>query len=92
MSRGQAAIGSLLLKSSAAFSAAKDLYANSLSLLRQTFKEREGNASQLNRLGFATSANSSARSYQSCFSVIQVRTTSKQHCWFQFRLELRTGN
>jgi hypothetical protein len=36
-------------------------------------------------LGFTTSANSSARSYQSCFSVIQVRTTSKQHCWFQFR-------
>ena len=22
---------------------------------------------------------------QYCFSVIQVRTTSKQHCWFQFR-------
>ena len=45
------------------------------------FKDREDEASQLNRLGDFSShyiGFSSAPSYQSCFSVIQVRTTSKQ--------------
>jgi hypothetical protein len=51
MSRRKAAIGSLLPRSRAHYT--RDPYANSVSLSRRTFKEREDKPSQLNRLGTA---------------------------------------
>ena len=62
--------------------------------LRAYFKEHEDEASQLNRLGDYRLCShdrykSSAPSYQSCFSVIQVLTTSKH---IAIPAQVRTGN